>query len=207
MTQNAKITFSAVGTVLGHFGLAALLEWSGLRWEVWYRFAVYTLFVFGIVIYGYRSSLRRRKCLVLLGGMMVLHVLGLGYYLASSEIFPKELYFLAPFECAAMAAVLVGIGGARVFRPGVRERKRRKEAGGRSRRSEVTRSGPYFDEATVKSNRELTVALSRWSPDETGGVSRADASPLVTLLGGGRRSFRSSDPSRSFCPPSRRGRP
>ena len=124
MTQDAKIALSAVGTALGLFGYGALLAWSGVRWRVWFPFSGYTLFVFGFVIFYFWSSLRRWKCLVLLVGMMGLHVLGFGYYLASAEAFPWELYFLAPFEGVAIGAVLIGIGGARTFRPDVRERRR-----------------------------------------------------------------------------------
>jgi hypothetical protein len=114
--QNLKIAALAWLTIGVIFGSVGLMDWARLDGEKWLGFMFFTGLVFGCVLYGYARSLKRTRCLLLFVTMLVVHVAVLSHYLRPIDKFPSRLFFLAPFEAATMAAVLVGAGGARVFR-------------------------------------------------------------------------------------------
>lgn len=114
--QDLKIAALAWLTIAVMFGFVAILDWVGLDWEKWLGFTFLTATVFGAVIYGYGESLKKTRCLLLFITMLVVHIAIWGQYLRSINGFPLRLFLLAPFEGGAAAGVLVGIGGARVFR-------------------------------------------------------------------------------------------
>ncbi|MBZ5671661.1 MAG: hypothetical protein LAO04_18280 [Acidobacteriia bacterium] len=114
--QDLKIAVLAWLSIAVMFGFIAILDWAGLDWQKWFGFALLTATVFGVGTYKLGESLKKRKCLLLFITMLVLHLVIWGYYLRSINGFSLRLFLVAPFEAGAMGAVLVGVGGARVFR-------------------------------------------------------------------------------------------
>jgi len=87
------------------------LESLGLDWKKWFKAVVWTLFVFGLLLYLYGNSLKRLRCLLPFLAMLALHAAALAFYLRSAEGFPTVFFlFLSPFEAAGVAAVLVLLG-------------------------------------------------------------------------------------------------
>ncbi len=123
--QDLKIAVLAWLSIAVMFGFVAILDWAGLDWQKWLGFTFLTATVFGVVLYGYAGSLKKTRCLVLFVTIIVLHFGVWGYYLRSINGFPFKLFFLAPFEGGAVVGVLIGVGGARVFRYRAHGQRRR----------------------------------------------------------------------------------
>jgi len=122
--QDFKIAALAWLTVAAMFGFMGIMYWAGIDWEKWLGFTFLTATVFGVVLYGYAESLKKTRCLLLFVTILVAHFASWGYYLRSISGFPAKLFFVAPFEGAAVVGVLVGVGGAPVFRYRAHDRRR-----------------------------------------------------------------------------------
>jgi CDP-diglyceride synthetase len=124
--QDLKIAALAWVSIAVMFAFIAILDLAGLDWKKWFGFTLFTGCVFGVMLYKYEESFKKARCVLLFGALLVVHVTAWSCYLRPVSGFPMRLLFVAPFEGAAVAFLLVTLGGARAMREGARSKPRHK---------------------------------------------------------------------------------
>lgn len=113
MNQDVKIAAAGLFSAVALLGLFVYLEWVGLDWEKWFKFAGWTILVFGFLVYRYGRDFGKGRCLLVFLAILALHVTVLVDYLRSATKFPSVFFlFFSPLEGGIAAFILVVAGGA-----------------------------------------------------------------------------------------------
>ena len=116
MTRDNKYGLVAFIVIVGVCALFFWLAWEGVDYKKWFGLTLWTLCIFGSVVFLHAERLKMLRCLLVFLALLALHVTLLVFYLRSAR-FPNVFFlFFAPFEGAAIIGIVVLVAGERSHR-------------------------------------------------------------------------------------------